>query len=46
MMQDIMRATARVGGFHDAKQLCLLDSDKALRKEQREKAWRQRAALF
>jgi NADH dehydrogenase [ubiquinone] 1 alpha subcomplex assembly factor 7 len=37
MMQDILRATARVGGFHDAKQLCLLDSDKALRKEQREK---------
>ena len=37
MMQDVLRATARVGGFHDAKQLCLLDSDKALRNPQREK---------
>jgi NADH dehydrogenase [ubiquinone] 1 alpha subcomplex assembly factor 7 len=35
MMQDILRATANVGGFHDAKKLCLLDSDKALRGQQR-----------
>ncbi|MGB9152190.1 MAG: SAM-dependent methyltransferase [Alphaproteobacteria bacterium] len=37
MMRDILRATANVGGFHEAKQLCLLDSDKALRAEQRAK---------
>jgi len=36
MMQDILRATANVGGFLDAKKLCLLDSDKALRSQQRE----------
>ena len=37
MMQDILRATANVSGFHEAKQLCLLDSDKALRSVQKEK---------
>ncbi|MDR3449058.1 MAG: SAM-dependent methyltransferase [Alphaproteobacteria bacterium] len=37
MMQDIMRATANVGGFHAAKQLYLLDSDRALRAAQEEK---------
>ena len=37
MMQDILRATSHVGDFHEAKQLCLLDSDKALREEQRQK---------
>jgi NADH dehydrogenase [ubiquinone] 1 alpha subcomplex assembly factor 7 len=36
MMQDILRATANVGGFLTAKNLFLLDSDKALRKKQRE----------
>jgi NADH dehydrogenase [ubiquinone] 1 alpha subcomplex assembly factor 7 len=34
MMQDILRATSHIGGFHEAKQLCLFDSDKALRAEQ------------
>jgi len=37
MMRDIMRATSNVGGFHTAKNLYLIDSDKALRKSQREK---------
>lgn len=36
MMADIMRATAHVGGFHEAKKLCLIDSDIALRKRQKE----------
>lgn len=37
MMQDILRATAKAGAFCEAKMLCLLDSDKALREEQRKK---------
>jgi NADH dehydrogenase [ubiquinone] 1 alpha subcomplex assembly factor 7 len=37
MMRDLFRATENVGGFHQAKQLCLIDSDKALRAEQRDK---------
>ncbi|MDD3028975.1 MAG: SAM-dependent methyltransferase [Alphaproteobacteria bacterium] len=36
MMQDILRATAHVGGFHAAKQLYLLDSDVVLRRKQSE----------
>ncbi|MDE1901180.1 MAG: SAM-dependent methyltransferase [Alphaproteobacteria bacterium] len=36
MMRDILRATAHVGGFHDAMQLFLIDSDAALRDRQRE----------
>ena len=34
MMRDILRATAHVAGFHDAKKLYLIDSDEALRGEQ------------
>jgi NADH dehydrogenase [ubiquinone] 1 alpha subcomplex assembly factor 7 len=37
MMQDILRATAHVSGFHAAKKLYLLDSDEALRNQQNEK---------
>ena len=37
MMRDILRATAKVAGFSAAKNLYLIDSDKALRKIQREK---------
>jgi NADH dehydrogenase [ubiquinone] 1 alpha subcomplex assembly factor 7 len=37
MMQDILRATAHVGGFHAAKQLFLIDSDRALRYQQHDK---------
>jgi len=37
MMHDILRATTKVSGFHEARRLCLFDSDKALRAEQREK---------
>jgi NADH dehydrogenase [ubiquinone] 1 alpha subcomplex assembly factor 7 len=37
MMMDVLRATEHVGGFHAAKQLCLLDTDKALREAQYEK---------
>jgi NADH dehydrogenase [ubiquinone] 1 alpha subcomplex assembly factor 7 len=36
MMLDILRATANVGGFHAAKNLYLIDSDKVLRDKQRE----------
>jgi NADH dehydrogenase [ubiquinone] 1 alpha subcomplex assembly factor 7 len=36
MMRDVLRATSNVGGFHDAKKLYLIDSDKALRETQRE----------
>ncbi|MDR3425149.1 MAG: SAM-dependent methyltransferase [Alphaproteobacteria bacterium] len=34
MMQDILRATAHVEGFHAAKNLCLIDSNQLLREEQ------------
>jgi len=37
MMADILRATAHVGGFHDAKKLCLIESDEALKKRQQNK---------
>ncbi len=37
MMRDILRATAHVGGFHAAMDLCLIESDEALRAEQHEK---------
>ncbi|MFA5041472.1 MAG: SAM-dependent methyltransferase [Bdellovibrionales bacterium] len=36
MMQDILRATAKAGGFNEAKQLCLIDSDEILRERQKE----------
>jgi NADH dehydrogenase [ubiquinone] 1 alpha subcomplex assembly factor 7 len=36
MMRDMVRATAKVGGFHDAKHLCLIDSNKTLREKQRD----------
>ena len=37
MMRDILRATAHVSGFHAAMDLCLIESDEALRVEQHEK---------
>ncbi|MFA4995112.1 MAG: SAM-dependent methyltransferase [Bdellovibrionales bacterium] len=36
MMQDILRSTAKVGGFHAAKKLYLVDSNETLRKLQQE----------
>ena len=36
MMKDILRATTHVHGFHAAKHLCLIDSDKLLRQKQQE----------
>jgi NADH dehydrogenase [ubiquinone] 1 alpha subcomplex assembly factor 7 len=35
MMRDILRATARVGGFHASKKLYLIDSNEVLRSRQR-----------
>ncbi len=34
LMHDVMRATAKVDGFHAAAQLCLYDASPALRQEQ------------
>jgi NADH dehydrogenase [ubiquinone] 1 alpha subcomplex assembly factor 7 len=34
MMQDIMRATSNIGGFHAAKKLYLIDSNEVLREQQ------------
>lgn len=35
LMQDLLRATANVGGFQEAKELYLIDSNEVLRQEQR-----------
>jgi NADH dehydrogenase [ubiquinone] 1 alpha subcomplex assembly factor 7 len=37
MMRDLLRATEKVGGFHAAKKLCLIDSNELLRAAQRMK---------
>ena len=37
LMQDVLRSTAKVAGFQQAMKLCLLESNAALRKTQKEK---------
>ncbi len=39
LMQDAMRATEKIGGFHQAMNLCLIESNTTLREMQKKKLW-------